>query len=108
MTKPLRIIIGVSAVHFVASFGAFWHSLGSSLGRFDSGTPPSLLDRVLDGAVDVLWFPLVWLWDLLGVRGPGLAEWFILVTNSLLWGLAFYGVFTLLARVMYRPHMPLP
>jgi hypothetical protein len=101
MTKPLRNIIGVSAVHFAVSFGAFWHSLGSSLGRFDTGLEASRFDKACSGAVDVLWFPFVWAGGLLHVQGPGIAKWLLMIANSLLWGVALYGLSAVLGRVLH-------
>jgi len=84
--KVLPTIASISAFHFVLNFDCFWHSLGSGLGRFESGAVPSLFDRTCDLAVDVLWFPFLPVAHVLGVEGPGLAEWLLMVANSVLWG----------------------
>ena len=100
--KPLPTIASMSALHFVLSFGAFWHSLGSGLGRFDSGAAPSVFDRTCDLALDVLWFPLLRVAHVLGIEGSGVAEWLLMVANSVLWGAVLYGLFAVFAWLL-RP-----
>ena len=100
--KPLPTISSISALHFVLSLGAFWHSLGSGLGRFNNGAAPSLCDKTCDLAVDVLWFPFLRVAHILGVEGPGVAEWLLMLANSVLWGAALYALFAVFARLM-RP-----
>jgi hypothetical protein len=100
--KPLPTISSISALHFVLSFGAFWHSLGSGLGRIDSGAAPSLIDRTCDLVVDVLWFPFLQVANVLGVERPCAAEWLLMVASSVLWGAVLYGVFVVFARLL-RP-----
>ena len=100
--KPLPIIASISALHFLFGFGAFWHSLGSGLGRFDSDAAPSLFDRTCGLAVDVLWFPFLPVAHVLGAEGSGVAEWLLMIANSVLWGAVLYAVFVVVARLL-RP-----
>ena len=100
--KVLPIIASISAFHFELSFGCFWHSLGSGLGGFESGAVPSLFDRTCDLAVDVLWFPFLPVAHVLGVEGPGLAEWLLMVANSVLWGAVLCVLLTVFARLLRR------
>ncbi|MDB6125951.1 MAG: hypothetical protein JWQ71_4944 [Pedosphaera sp.] len=95
------IILGFSALHFVVSFGVFLLAFGGTMGRFESGVAPSLFGRVCDVAVDILWFPFMWVGGLLGI-GKGRAEWLLLIANSLLWGVVLYGLLLLLKRFLVR------
>jgi len=101
--KALRNIALISVLHFVVSFAAFWHSLGSIV-NFDSGEMPSTFDRVCGGAVNVLWFPFTQVAEFTHVRGGSLAEWLLLFMNSLLWGVILFGI-SRLCRQLLQPRV---
>jgi hypothetical protein len=69
-----------------------WHS-------FETGEPPPLAERLVDGAVQVLWFPYsdacdrFGLWQVQPLTG---ALW---LANSILWGVGLYGLRELYRRV---------
>ena len=88
--KALRFIVTFAVGHFVLLFVAFSHSFGRTMDQFDRGLTPSAFDQVSDLLVDVLCSPFVQICGLLSVRGGGLAEWFLLGLNSLLWGAILY------------------
>jgi hypothetical protein len=98
--KALRTIVVLSVLHFIISFGAFWHSVGSSLGRFDNGKMPSALDRFSDTAVDILWFPFMQIAMATHIGGGSFIEWFLLFANSLLWGVILFGVIRSCRRLL--------
>ncbi len=99
--KAFLVIVGISIVHFVVAFLAFGHSLGGTLaGAFGGGTPPSLFDRLCDSAVDVLLFPSLPLVHAFGAHGA--AVQFLIIANSIMWGVGLYGFFIGVAHLL-RP-----
>jgi len=101
--KRFAYIFGLSAAHFLISFGAFWHSFGSSLGRFDTGEMPSVVDRISDVAVDVLWFPVAPIVERAHFTVHWI-EWLLLFANSLLWGCLLYFAILVCGRFFHRNH----
>lgn len=90
--KALRVIAALAAAHFVIGFGLFIYSFGRGMRRFDRGEMPGVFDRIVNITVDVLWFPILYLWQATKIGGDGLAGWLLFFANSLLWGLFLYAV----------------
>lgn len=82
-----------AAIHFAALAAAFAWSFGSTMDRFDTGAPATQADTVIDLIVQILSFPIGWLF----LHAPigrdwvdlvDLLAWPLIVANSLLWGFA--------------------
>lgn len=58
--------------------------------RFDHGGQPGRIDTIIDGAVNILWFPYLTVAQAMGHHGGRSAQWLLLAANSLLWGLVLY------------------
>src|SRR5437660_12331179 len=56
--KPC-IILGIAALHYIATGISITVSFGLGMSRFDSGTNPSLGEQALDILAHILVFPLV-------------------------------------------------
>lgn len=67
--------------------------------RFDAVRPPSVLERVVSGANDVLSFPLFPLLKFVPVRFPGLTGHIPFLVNSALWA---FGILYIVAIIKTR------
>jgi hypothetical protein len=87
-TRPSTgfVVAGVSVVHFLGQVTSGVVSFSESMGRLDTGTPATLLERALASTSAVLGFPIL-PWIPPGAF-PGLSGYLPVVANSLLWGLA--------------------
>lgn len=52
-------VVAVAVLHALLSIVVLVLAFGASMARFDGGGPPSAAERLLEGAVRVLHFPLV-------------------------------------------------
>jgi hypothetical protein len=96
--RTTRNIFIVAALHFVAGFTAFGISYSAGMNRFDHGGEPSIIERVCEIAVPVLWFPFLQLAEATGIHGGGPAEWLLFFANSFLWGVVICGLLAVAAR----------
>ena len=100
--RTVLAVVLVAGVHFVLSMATLATSFASGMARFDTGAAPGVGERVLDGAVSILLFPLAWrgsTWFALPAEYRG-APWehLLFAANSLLWGAAIYALWRLTRR----------
>ena len=92
--KPKPIIL-IAIAHFIVSRVLFIWSFGLGMARFDTGQPATALERITEGASNVLDFPITLVvnqrpQDLM----PGLVGYIPFVVNSLIWGLVIWFVYS--------------
>jgi hypothetical protein len=94
--KAIAILI-LALLHAALSFGIFLLAFGRGMSRFDTGNSPTVLERVLDAAALVLYFPFMHLAQL-APKGwfSGLWGYFPLLINSSLWAVVLVCVYCLL------------
>lgn len=97
--KRSAVVLGLAVLHFCLMLSAFVVSFGLVLARFDSGAPPAAGEWLLNAAIGVLSFPVVYLalqhspaW----LEGP--VEYLPFALNSLLWAGALYLACRLVVR----------
>jgi hypothetical protein len=91
MKRSVLVAVAVAAVHFVLQCAAFTIGFDAGMARFDQGGPASLVERAARLILAVASFPLA---SLAMHGGGGLrvaAQWFVVLANSLLWGMAAAG-----------------
>jgi hypothetical protein len=92
--KRLGVILSLAIAHFSATALLFFLVVGDASRRWDVGRPPSIGSRILQGAINVVTFPIVTAAS--AVPGPmfeGLAGWLPFIANSVLWAfVAYYAV----------------
>jgi hypothetical protein len=99
--RLLRLVALLAAVHLALALGSLATSYTLGMSRFDAAEfrEPSPIERVANGASNVLFQPVMFV---LGVLAPGshsrLVQWLAFGFNSLLWGLAVALVFRRLTR----------
>ena len=87
--KPRRRaswFVPVTLAHFLLFPVLIVCSFGTSMRRFDSGGPPTAVERVTHAAVRVMAFPLVLPLFALNVHVDGPGQWALLLANSVCWG----------------------
>jgi magnesium-transporting ATPase (P-type) len=88
-------------LHFMAAFFAFMLMFGNSMERFDSGRPPTAVEETIEDfgrmAVNILCFPATHIAKATEIHN-NLAEWLLMISNSLLWGVALAAVFRIARR----------
>jgi hypothetical protein len=100
--KRIAIILGLSGAHLIATLLGIAVVYPLRMDRFDHGGEPGLFETTLDVIVHGLVFPLFYLPS--EIRGSNNAiEWFLILTNSFLWGACLYLVGTA-ARRLYDGH----
>jgi len=83
-----RIIGTITAAHFLLSVALFLLMLASGNARFEGGGPSDLTQLLLDGAFQILSFPLWAAFLRLRIADPGIWAWLAFLANSVLWGWA--------------------
>jgi hypothetical protein len=88
----------VAVVHLVMTIGSVLIAFGSGMEAFDNPDyQPSMVERVADSLAGILMQPARSLWTpWISKQMPDSLEWALLLTNSLLWGLALTVPFCLL------------
>lgn len=82
-------IIGtIATVHFLLSVALFFLRVGEGMSRFDGAGPPDLTTLLLNGAFEILSFPLLTAFLLLKIANTGIWGWLLILANSVLWGCA--------------------
>lgn len=97
-----RFLLWFTAVHALASAACSVTSFGLGMGRLDTGSPPSLFERVLEGLSLLLLSPLFTAFErseLARLALPGLLGWLLVIANSLLWALGTWFVIAGLRRI---------
>jgi ABC-type uncharacterized transport system permease subunit len=98
MIKPSVIFI-VAGIHFLLCFVFFFISFGISMDRFDTGRSLTLIERGIQGASEVLFFPLGTLFLSLAPKNiPNAAQYIPFILNSLLWGICVYVLLRIATR----------
>lgn len=94
--KAIAILV-LALLHAALSFGIFLFAFSRGMARFDTGSSPTVIERMLDTAVLVLYFPFMHLAQL-APKGwfPGLWGYLPLFINSSLWAVALVYVYYLL------------
>ncbi|MCI0332637.1 MAG: hypothetical protein L0228_05380 [Planctomycetes bacterium] len=87
-----------SVLHFIAGFIAFSISFSLGMDRFDDGGDPSFIEKLSNIAVNILWFPAWLVADAVNLHND-LAEWALVIGNSVIWGIASFGILATIARV---------
>jgi hypothetical protein len=59
VVRKLLAIAAVASVHAALSLGTFLIRFGHTMARFETGAPPTLVERVIDAAILILFFPVV-------------------------------------------------
>lgn len=95
--RSILLVAALSAAHFAAVFVAFCWAFARSLERFDAGGDPTIVDAILNGVVNVLWFPLLQFAHANGIHNDA-AEWILVIANSVLWGLGLYAISLIVAN----------
>ena len=85
MRKTLAVL-SFTLVHAGLSIAALPLAFSAGMARFDTGHVPTLIEKVLDASVLVLYFPLVHLSDLVPREWfPGLWGYLPVFLNSAFW-----------------------
>lgn len=107
--RRIFAVLTLTLLHAGLSFGVFLLAFGAGMARFDHGGTPSPGERLLDGAVAVLYFPLGRLAaEFPGNPFPGLWGYLPLLLNGALWAAVLVlGTERLLARSTPFPSAPL-
>jgi len=87
----MLIVAALSAAHFATVFVAFSWAFARSMERFDSGGKSTMVDGILHGIVNVLWFPLLQFAQAFRIHNDA-AEWVLVIANSVLWGFGLYAI----------------
>src|SRR5687767_10856610 len=93
LIKAVAIIAVLSVGHFGVGFAAFL-----LLDIHDNNGVPTLIDFVAEAAVNILWFPFLYL----AKDSAGYTQLFFLVANSVFWGLILFALWTAAARSLGR------
>jgi magnesium-transporting ATPase (P-type) len=100
-------LLGITALHFVASVAALLWSFGTASKQFDN-RPVSWISKHFAAPVtEVLWFPLATAAQALNfsfVRGHPAVQYLVLLANSFLWATALFLAGAMLVRqISKRP-----
>ena len=101
MARRTLQLLGITAVHFVASVAALLWSFGTTSAQFDN-RPVSWLAKHLAGPItEVLWFPIATAVHAMNspfIQLHPAAQYLILSANSLLWAMALLLAGALIMR----------
>jgi hypothetical protein len=86
VAHPILFVISLALCHFITHVLFFMLSYSATMHAFDSGAELSSGAKVISFLTDILSFPLVLLATYLPISGSALWGWFIVISNSLLWG----------------------
>lgn len=89
----------MSLLHFSASATAFAICFSLGMKRFDFGGEPSLVEVITHSTADILFFPGYQIAVAGGIHND-IAEWLLVIANSMLWGTAMYFTFLLFLKVL--------
>jgi hypothetical protein len=79
----------VAGSQLFASAGLLWYTFGTSMARFDSGAPATLVQATAEWLFAVLSFPLFPIIERLStLRVPGVWGYLPFALNASIWGLA--------------------
>lgn len=97
--KKIAIIPAAGVMHLVVTAGLLLAAAGASIGGMDTGAEPTSAARALDALVTILLYPLFAPVSTFGGQGiSGVGAYLLLIGNSLVWGLAIYGLVMLMRR----------
>ena len=102
LIAPKRFVILFTLAHGIASLVTTVSSFGLSMGRFDSGAPPSRAEALLTTTSEVLVFPVFT--GFLRLHSaqylfPGALGWLPVAANSLLWAFVVWFLFASFQRM---------
>ena len=102
MIRKASIVVGIAAVHFIAA--KFIVALTMQMGMFAAGNgrAAGYLSDILVWVTRVLFFPVITLSLYSRKWFPGDWIYVPLAVNSLLWGIAIYGLICFLKRFRSR------
>lgn len=86
--RDRTLLISVSALHILASFGLLFYTIGAGMARFDNPAPPAMSETIAQGLFALLSFPILTAVGVLQLRVPGLLGYIPFLANASLWGLA--------------------
>src|SRR3954451_21095703 len=95
-----RAAIGIavfSVLHFITAAVAFCITFDAGMDRFDFGGEPTLVEELAQSVAKILFFPGYQFAQSANIHNNA-AEWLVVFGNSFLWGLALYGMFTVVGR----------
>jgi hypothetical protein len=104
--KKWGIILGISLLHAVISFGFFLFSIGITSHHMDDGAPYSIAEKATIALSRILFAPIVYpllLRAHLGSVFGGLLGYIPIIVNSLVWGIAFWIVYSWLKCKLQIP-----
>jgi hypothetical protein len=108
---PRRFLLPFVIAHSCLSVGLSLLAFINGMDRFDSGLPPTFLEKVVETLSDVLRSPLFKLAmksRLLGELFSGLLGYIPFVANSVLWAFLVWWLLAFLARSFAARPRPLP
>ncbi len=99
-TRFVAYAVGTAAVHLVVAVGSSFVAFSMGMARFDSGTPPGVIEETAARVSQVLLQPALSMCCSHGVSS--LPQWLLIGSNSLLWGLLLSGLLALAARIAHK------
>jgi len=108
---PWRFFLPFVIAHSCLSVGLSLAAFTDGMDRFDSGLPPTFLEKVVETLSDVFLSPLFKLSiksRLLGELFPGRLGYLLFVANSVLWAFLVWWLLAFLARSFAARPRPLP
>ena len=98
--KFIILAITISILHFMIGLWLSSKSFGHAFSVFDTGKKLSVLEKINNVVVEVLFFPIVTIFENTTYEGSNLiAQYFPFMLNSALWGiLIVYGYNIILHR----------
>ena len=95
--KKTIILISLTLIHAIVSFGVFLKDFSAGMSRFDTGQLPSLGEKTLGIFSTILLYPIFYPLSKWGGKiflniFPGILGYIPLLFNSFIWALAIYWV----------------
>ena len=91
--KTIALVLACSGIHFFISFWLSIRSFSHTFSAFDTGRDLTILEKINYIAVEILFFPVVTIFEKTTYDGSGIIGQYIpFIMNSTLWGLVLvYG-----------------
>lgn len=91
--KSIILVLTISIFHFMIGLWLSMKSFGHAFSAFDTGTELTMMEKINNLIVEVLFFPIVTIFENTAYEGTNvLAQYFPFMLNSAVWGiLIVYG-----------------
>jgi hypothetical protein len=103
--KKIIAVLVFTVLHAALSFGLFLFTFSTGMARMEAAAEPTLPEKILEAAVQVLYFPFMHLARLVPGWFSGLWGYLPLLVNSLFWAVVLVELWFFLRSFRAGPEL---